>query len=1488
MEMEKLKFFILTFIFATGLFGQSIEPAQFQPSIYKNGILKAVQKVFDEWTGDTVYYYKHDTLTVYIDSIYITQDSILCWRKDRTTYCDTIHFVDEIGTDTSGYNLTFRRSNDTLYIKDGHGQLFVKLPAGTVDTDNQKIDTFQLYDGNKIRISLQRDGEVYKTLTLPAVNPDSLTWDEKGDSLYLRDGDGVYYIPRIFDSDQYTYYYNIPNPRKFDIFVETYSDIMYYDGENWKYFDADSDPYNEGNIYFDSIGIDTVAIRSSTNPQSAKNIIGGIGIKLNKGPLIDNMIFDADTNYLATQNDLIGIDTDKQKIDTFRVVNTNKLQISLENDGEIYKEVTLPLSDSSKWTRAGYDLYNKHQTDSVGINTANPGRTLDVNGEVRIRDLQTGSARTLIAEIGDGTFQQVDVGHGLQLNSVNNSLNNLVRDSTIINEGWGIDVVESPANSYLIKVDSTQLVSQYDLTQITDTDTQDLSIDSLNRVFTLSLVNGGNVKFKDSNPADSTVVEDGYGTYVYEISPNNWKIEADTNQLVTPFDLSQVDQSATNELQTLSADSTATTIAITASGNNSRVHFSVLKSEVDGSITNEKIDSFYLKTSGQLRLREGGTVWSINSMLYGGSSLGANYLPIWSGGQSLTNYWGSGLAKVTAGVLSTVDDNSSNWNTAYSRSVSTWTTPLQFATGTASILQSGAAQSGYLSSTDWNTFNNKQSALTNPVTGTGDANQMAYFTGASTISSGSYITRNATTNDLQVHGMTIGKGKSTNASNVAFGNAALYSNTSGSDNSAIGYQALLLNETGSQNNAIGLWSLKNNISGSYNNAAGAYSLLNNNGSYNNAIGSNALAANTTGNYNNAVGYYALGFITTSNFNTGIGMDAGAYLANGSSTNITGANGTFIGASTKASADGNSNENVLGYNAIGNGSNSVTLGNANITKTILRASVGIGNIAPAKTLHVTGEARITDLTNGTATSVLGSTGDGDLTNMALSGLTIINGTLINSYTGTVTGTGTQNKVPKWNNTSGLLTDSQIHDDGTVVGVGGIGNTLFKLDVNGKIRVGTRTGNTPIKMAAFDNNGQIVETDLPTSGVTSVSGTSPIASSGGTTPAISIANAAADGSTKGAASFTANDFNASSGNISIDYTNGQTASGTTKGFLSSENWATFNSKFTLPALTSGSVLFSNGTTIAQDNTKFFWDDTNDRLGIGNNAPSTNLHVTGSVRVTGLSATGNQIITANTTGVLSNLANGTGLLYNNGSGAYTWVSGALPALTDGKIWIGNSVNAASERAMSGDATIDNMGVVAVANDSHTHAAGTITTDIVSSVENVANDGGNIDLIGDGISITGDNTNNNITFAMGQKFLKAYASDSTKCASTWHKIKWNYEIYNTGTFTVNSGGNYSIQFPSTGYYEIETRIMYVNNNTANERVESRILLNGAEITNDLSSIYNVTNDNELESKFYKTIIEVTNTSHLLTVEVRNLLNNNWYVATTNYPTIMIKKISN
>ena len=66
---------------------------------------------------------------------------------------------------------------------------------------------------------------------------------------------------------------------------------------------------------------------------------------------------------------------------------------------------------------------------------------------------------------------------------------------------------------------------------------------------------------------------------------------------------------------------------------------------------------------------------------------------------------------------------------------------------------------------------------------------------------------------------------------------------------------------------------------------------------------------------------------------------------------------------------------------------------------------------------------------------------------------------------------------------------------------------------------------------------------------------------------------------------------------------TATASTTGALTGADFTTFSNKgtFTLPTFTSGSVLFSNGSTIAQNNTGFFWDNTNARLGIGTSTPN-----------------------------------------------------------------------------------------------------------------------------------------------------------------------------------------------------------------------------------------------------------------------------------------------
>ena len=80
-----------------------------------------------------------------------------------------------------------------------------------------------------------------------------------------------------------------------------------------------------------------------------------------------------------------------------------------------------------------------------------------------------------------------------------------------------------------------------------------------------------------------------------------------------------------------------------------------------------------------------------------------------------------------------------NTLTALSQTFATGTSGTDFnissatSTHTFNLPTASATNRGLLSSADWSTFNAKQNALTNPVTGTGNTNTLPKFTGASTI-----------------------------------------------------------------------------------------------------------------------------------------------------------------------------------------------------------------------------------------------------------------------------------------------------------------------------------------------------------------------------------------------------------------------------------------------------------------------------------------------------------------------------------------------------------------------------------------------------------------------------------------------------------------------------------------------------------------------------------------------------------------------------------
>lgn len=122
------------------------------------------------------------------------------------------------------------------------------------------------------------------------------------------------------------------------------------------------------------------------------------------------------------------------------------------------------------------------------------------------------------------------------------------------------------------------------------------------------------------------------------------------------------------------------------------------------------------------------------------------------------------------------------------------------------------------------------------------------------------------------------------------------------------------------------------------------------------------------------------------------------------------------------------------------------------------------------------------------------------------------------------------------------------------------------------VGLATTSQPTSSQLLVSNGGAGVFGVSTS---TLSASSPLTGSFtqiGSGGSLGIQDAAADASTKGAATFTANDFDAASGVISLDYTNGQAASASAKGFLTSTDWSLFNNKVSSSSIDTSAELKS----------------------------------------------------------------------------------------------------------------------------------------------------------------------------------------------------------------------------------------------------------------------------------------------------------------------------
>lgn len=214
--------------------------------------------------------------------------------------------------------------------------------------------------------------------------------------------------------------------------------------------------------------------------------------------------------------------------------------------------------------------------------------------------------------------------------------------------------------------------------------------------------------------------------------------------------------------------------------------------------------------------------------------------------------------------------------------------------------------------------------------------------------------------------------------NTAVGRVALFANTSGFKNTGMGFQAGGNNITGNNNSYLGYNSGLGITSGSNNtilganvtglatdltsniiiaNGAGGASAIKarhdgtswslgtvlatsinsftigtgtGNQADNTVYGASVFSSNTTGNKNTVIGKGALTANSAGSDNIVIGYNSGSKIADGT-TNLSGIDQSIlIGTDAKANNIGETNQIVIGYNAIGAGSNSIRLGNTSIT------------------------------------------------------------------------------------------------------------------------------------------------------------------------------------------------------------------------------------------------------------------------------------------------------------------------------------------------------------------------------------------------------------------------------------------------------------------------------------------------------------------------------------------------------------------------------
>lgn len=315
----------------------------------------------------------------------------------------------------------------------------------------------------------------------------------------------------------------------------------------------------------------------------------------------------------------------------------------------------------------------------------------------------------------------------------------------------------------------------------------------------------------------------------------------------------------------------------------------------------------------------------------------------------------------------------------------TGTSPVASSGGQNPVISMPAATtsvSGYLTSTDWNTFNNKLSTQVYPGAGIPNSTGTAWGTSYGVTGTGSVVLNSNPTfaTDITVNGATVGRGGGNIASNIALGNTP--------------FNSPFINALNTNNIAIG----NNNLSNIGSGVATLTILNGGSGYYDIGNGTDTFSTNTILNYvsgtpvvvggnyptasidvvagvvdNVTVQSIGLGFTdTTTVFQ--VTLDPLSYYGSGFScqtATLRSASNIIAIGNGAGGGDTNSNSIYIGNGVTGTASNQVIIGDALITSTTLRGAVTAGSIS------VPGNAAFSVASGATTTIGIG-TSSGNIT------------------------------------------------------------------------------------------------------------------------------------------------------------------------------------------------------------------------------------------------------------------------------------------------------------------------------------------------------------------------------------------------------------------------------------------------------------------------------------------------------------------------------